>query len=352
MSICRIGHSYTYEKIKMNRMNLNKRIEAFVKLGAELIKYADDFINVNSNSWFTPENVKYALSELSKSLNQKNIQKWLSAYHELKKNNSSKRVGVVTAGNIPLVGFHDFISVLISGNIFVGKLSSKDDKLFLKLINILINIEPRFEKYIDIKKDKLSDFEAVIATGSNNSARYFEYYFGKYPNIIRKNRNSVAVITGNETDEELELLIDDIFMYFGLGCRNVSKLFLPDDYNLDKIFRAAEKYKSVINNTKYYNNYGYNRSIYLMNKTVFWDNNFMLLKEDIGMASPVSVVYFENYSNIETVKKRLELEKENIQCIVSSDKIIEDSICFGETQKPNLWDYADNVDTLKFLIEN
>ena len=331
-------------------MNLEKRISAFVELGKQISEKKDIFKSKNTNTWFTPENVNFAIAETSKMLQKNMLEKWTGMYADLKKEISPKRVGVVTAGNIPLVGFHDFLSVLISGNIFVGKLSSKDSFLMLSIIKLLIEIEPEFKNFINIKEDKLSDFDAVIATGSNNTARYFEYYFGKYPHIIRKNRNSIAILSGNETKEELELLMDDIFMYFGLGCRNVSKLFLPEDYDLAKIFEASEKYKNITNHNKYSNNYGYNRSIYLMNTITFWDNGFMLLKEDINYSSPVSVVFFENYKKLETLKQRLSFDHEKIQCTVSHIKDIENAEYFGKAQQPQLWDYADNIDTMEFLL--
>ncbi|NPA44654.1 MAG: acyl-CoA reductase [Chlorobi bacterium] len=331
-------------------MNLQQRINAFVKLGDAILKNKEALKKGKQNPWFTESNLEYALTEIANSLSKENLEKWTSMYPALQNEQEAKRLGVITAGNIPLVGFHDFLSVLISGNKFVGKLSSKDDKLMPAVIKLLLDIEPRFKDYIFISENKLENFDAVIATGSNNSARYFEYYFGKYPHIIRKNRNSVAVLTGNETDEELQLLADDIFLYFGLGCRSVSKLFLPDNYDLDNIFRNSLKHKEIINHNKYANNYDYNRAIYLMNLTEFKDNGIMLMKEDINMASPVSVVYFENYSKIETVKQRLEIEKDNIQCIVANEGVISNAIPFGESQKPQLWDYADNVDTIEFLL--
>jgi len=331
-------------------MNLQERINAFSKLGDAILKNKENLKQGKQNPWFTEINLKYALTEIGNSLSKENIEKWVSGYPTLQVKKDAKKIGVITAGNIPLVGFHDFLSVLISGNKFVGKLSSKDDKLMPAVIKLLLEIEPKFTDYIFISQNKLENFDAVIATGSNNSARYFEYYFGKYPHIIRKNRNSVAVITGKETDEELQLLADDIFLYFGLGCRSVSKLFLPDNYDLDNIFRNSLKHKEIINHNKYANNYDYNRAIYLMNLTEFKDNGIMLMKEDIGMASPVSVVYFEHYSKIETVKQRLEIEKDNIQCIVADEVVIKDAVFFGESQKPQLWDYADNVDTIEFLL--
>ncbi|MCF6185199.1 MAG: hypothetical protein L3J56_11395 [Bacteroidales bacterium] len=331
-------------------MNLQQRINAFSKLGEIISGNKEKLKQGNHNPWFTPENIDFALGEISKSLNAGNLEKWLSAYTGFQTEKKAKRVGVITAGNIPLVGFHDFLSVLISGNVFVGKLSSKDDKLMLAIIKILKEIEPEFEKFITLTEGKLENFDAVIATGSNNSARYFEYYFGKYPHIIRKNRNSVAVLTGDENDEELQLLADDIFLYFGLGCRSVSKLFLPDGFDSDMIFRNSLKHKNVIQHNKYANNYDYNRAIYMMNKIEFKDNGIMLMKEDIGYASPVSVVYFENYSKLDTVKKRLQNDNEMIQCVVSKEGVIENSVNFGETQKPKLSDYADNIDTIEFLL--
>ena len=333
-------------------MNIHQRINTFTKLGEAIRENKEHLKSGNHNPWFTDENIDFALTEISNSLHQENLEKWMSMYPQLQNEQEAKRVGVITAGNIPLVGFHDFLSVLITGNIFVGKLSSKDDKLMPRVIKLLIEINPKFKKYITLSESKMENFDSVIATGSNNSARYFEYYFGKYPHIIRKNRNSVAVLTGEETDEELQLLADDIFLYFGLGCRSVSKLFLPDGYDLDYVFRNSLKHKNVINHNKYANNYDYNRVIYMMNKIEFKDNGIMLLKEDIAYASPVSVVYYENYSKPETVKKRLLSDNEMIQCIVSKESLIGNTVKFGETQKPKLWDFADNIDTIKFLIES
>ena len=331
-------------------MNLQQRIDAFSKLGESIKKNKEKLAKGNHNLWFTPDFIDFALTETANSLKKENLEQWIAKYPELQKQKSNKRAGVITAGNIPLVGFHDFLSVLISGNIFAGKLSSKDDKLMPAIIKMLIEIEPEFKSRISLTEGKLESFDAVIATGSNNSARYFEYYFGKYPHIIRKNRNSVAVLSGNETDEELQGLADDIFLYFGLGCRSVSKLFLPDGYELDTVFRNSLKHKNVINHNKYANNYDYNRAIYMMNRIDFKDNGIMLMKEDIGYASPVSVVYYEHYSKPDTVKKRLQTDNEMIQCVVSKEELVDNTVNFGETQKPKLWDYADNIDTIEFLV--
>ncbi len=341
-------------------MLLEDRINAFVALGEEISKMLQNegadkelskFMEASySNEWFTEEHIKYSLNALADNLKKENFDAWLKRYQGIE-STEKKRVGVVTAGNIPLVGFHDFLCVLISGYELVIKMSSKDDKLLRGIIDLLISFNSEFEDLIRLEKENLKDFDAIIATGSDNTSKYFEYYFGKYPNIIRKNRNSVAVLTGEESEDELNSLADDIMMYFGLGCRNVSKLYLPEGYDIQKVFKVLFKYKHFVDHNKYANNYTYNKSIYMMNKVPFWENGFAILKEDIGMASPISVIYFEYYSSIETVKERLAIDKENIQCVVAKDGTIEGSVAFGQAQQPQLWDYADNVDTMKFLSE-
>jgi hypothetical protein len=257
---------------------------------------------------------------------------------------------LVLAGNIPLVGFHDFLSVLISGHKVLVKTSSNDQHLIKFLANYLISVNPEIENRITFTDGKLENFDAVIATGSNNTARYFEFYFKDKPRIIRKNRNSVAVLTGNETHKDLVNLGEDIFRYFGLGCRNVSKLFVPKNYNFQPFFKAIYEYKDVIFYEKYSNNYDYNKAVFLMSNFKLLDNEFLTLKEDSSYASPISSVFYEYYESLNEIKNQLEKDSEQIQCIVSKD-IVKNSIAFGETQKPNLWDYADNVDTLAFLKE-
>ena len=324
----------------------NKNLETiFSKKLTEIVEN-DHFYN----PWFTEENIRIAIRATGNSLKEDNIQKWLSEYPELNEEKDPKRIGVVTAGNLPLVGFHDFISVLISGNIFVGKLSSKDDRLLKFIADFLTNANSEFNNQIFFEEKLLTRFDAIIATGSNNTSRYFEYYFGKYPNIIRHNRNSIAVITGFETNEQISLLADDIFQYFGLGCRNVSKLFVPEVYKFDKFFENINHYQHLYQHNKYANNHDYNRSVYLMNQTMHLDNGFVLLKEDIQMASPIAVLYFEYYRNIDTVNQFIDVNKDQIQCVVSESKQVKDAIPFGKAQQPELWDYADNVDTLKFLL--
>jgi hypothetical protein len=259
-----------------------------------------------------------------------------------------KTVGLILAGNIPLVGFHDFLSVVVSGHKVLVKTSSNDQKLLPFLSNYLISINSELENYITFTEGKLENFDAVIATGSNNTARYFEFYFKDKPSIIRKNRNSVAILTGNESHEDLVNLGEDIFRYFGLGCRNVSKLFVPKDYNFENFFKAIYEYKDVIFYEKYSNNYDYNKAVFLMSNFKLLDNEFLTIKEDTSYSSPISSVFYEYYDDLNEITSRLENDADQIQCIVSKDAI-ENSILFGQTQKPNLWDYADNVDTLVFL---
>lgn len=315
--------------------------------------FYNDFIQLielsqSHNGWFTPEQVYHAVQSWAKALTEDNLNQWLSTYDFSKV--QAKTVGLILAGNIPLVGFHDFLSVVISGHKVLVKTSSNDQYLIKFLVKYLISIDSEIENYITFTDGKLEHFDAVIATGSNNTARYFEYYFKEKPSIIRKNRNSVAVLNGSESHEDLVRLGEDIFRYFGLGCRNVSKLFIPKDYNFEKFFKAMYEYKDVIFYEKYSNNYDYNKAVFLMSNFKLLDNEFLTLKEDTSYASPISSVFYEYYDTIEEVKKQFKQDVDQIQCIVSNG-LIEDSIPFGKTQQPELWDYADNVDTLEFLLQ-
>jgi hypothetical protein len=346
-------------EIKNNFVELGKFLSQFSlnnNQQNEQVKYNDLFFNSfvdlitlsqSHNNWFTPDNVHFSISSWSEALTENNLNKWLSAYNFIEK--EPKNVGLILAGNIPLVGFHDFLTVLISGNNVLVKTSSKDDYLIKFLAKYLIALDNRFNEKITFVEDKLENYDAVIATGSNNTARYFEYYFKNKPSIIRKSRNSVAVLTGNETTEEMALLSEDVFRYFGLGCRNVSKIFVPKNYNFDAFFNGMYAQKDVIYYEKYANNYDYNKAVFLMSNFQLLDNEFLTIKEDISHASPISSVFYEYYEDLKEVKERIQQDAEMIQCIVSNGSI-ENSVYFGNTQKPNLWDYADNVDTMQFLI--
>ncbi|MFC3157437.1 Acyl-CoA reductase (LuxC) [Chryseobacterium arachidis] len=296
------------------------------------------------NPWFTIESQKLALAQWADLLTEKNIKSWINEY---KISQLSKRVGLILAGNIPLVGFHDVISVVLSNHIPVIKLSSKDRYM----IPFLLKKWKEFsDNQIEFEfVEKLENFDAVIATGSNNTARYLEYYFKNQLHIIRKNRTSIAVLKGDETDEELQLLAKDIFQYFGLGCRNVTRLFIPEDFVIDRLFENFLGFQEIINHNKYANNYDYNRAIYLLNQEKFWDNNFVMLKEDDKLFSPLSVINFSRYSSLDEVKDFISENEENIQCVVAKQELALDSIALGEAQNPGLNTYADNVDTMKFL---
>lgn len=303
-------------------------------------------LSQSHNGWYTPEQVFFAVNSWAEALTKDNLDQWLSGYDL--SDIEPKTVGLILAGNIPLVGFHDFLSVLISGHKVMVKTSSNDQHLLPFLAKYIIAIEPKLADYVTFVDGKLENFDAVIATGSNNTARYFEYYFKEKPSIIRKSRNSVAVLDGTESEEQMIALGEDIFRYFGLGCRNVSKLFVPKGYNFDAFFGGIFPYQDIIKYERYANNYDYNKAVFLMSNFKLLDNEFLTIKEDTSYASPISSVFYEFYEDLESIKHRLETDSEQIQCIVSKG-IIEDSIPFGKTQRPELWDYADNVDTIAFL---
>ncbi len=296
------------------------------------------------NSWFTQENQKFALKQWANLLTKENLENWLSNYRISK---NPKKVGLILAGNIPMVGFHDVISVILSGNIPLIKLSSKDKQILpflLKKWNEFSDGNVKFEFV-----ERLKDFDAVIATGSNNTARYLDYYFKDSLSIIRKNRTSVAVLNGNETNEQLQFLAEDIFRYFGLGCRNVTRIFIPKEMKLDRLFENFLNFSEIVNHNAYANNYDYNKAIYLLNQDKFWDNNFVMLKEDEALFSPLSVLNFSRYENLDEVKKFIEENEKSIQCIVANPELGLSSENFGEAQNPMLSTYADNVDTMRFL---
>lgn len=341
-----------------------KRISSFIELGNVLrnLQQASSTQNDSKaidhlkavipslkhhNGWFIEKEVHRALGAWGNLLTEKNINEWLLPYSIDTK--VSKTVGLIMAGNIPLVGLHDLLCVLICGHRALIKLSSNDAILLPLLCDVLIEIEPSFEDYITFTDSKLENFDAAIATGSNNSARYFHHYFDAYPNIIRSNRNSVAVLSGNESEEDLKALGSDIFDYFGLGCRSVSKLYVPENYNFDLFFNAIFSFSNIINYSKYANNYDYNKAVYLMSEFKLLDNGFIILKEDKQLCSPLATVFYEHYSDVDSVTNTLASNQNAIQCIVSKDKTLS-AISFGKAQSPKLNDYADQEDTVQFLL--
>jgi hypothetical protein len=353
-------------------LSLEQRIAAFEKLGRFLSQYKEaradeDLQKLNKfflkeyqtvikdaelfNHWFSEENLHFALEQWSLALSEEQLQAWVIDYDEeyFSPRGEAKTVAIIMAGNIPLVGLHDLISVLLAGHKALIKPSSDDAKLIPFVLQMLVAIEKDFAHSLSIAENKMENFDAVIATGSNNSSRYFDHYFGKYPHIIRRNRSSVAILEGDESDEELQALGEDIFRYFGLGCRNVSKAYVPKDFDVQRLFKAFYPFEAVGNNNKYGNNYDYNRAIYLMEHVDFLENGFFIIKEDKALHAPVSVLNIERYEDIELVKKDLEQYSDDLQCIVGKAESLDTAVPFGESQKPKLWDYADNVDTLEFL---
>ncbi|TAI48711.1 acyl-CoA reductase [Flagellimonas allohymeniacidonis] len=339
-------------------------VQAFVKLGSFITEFVEkqdhpeidgltDFSEVlqkaqHQNGWFTVENIIIALKNWGKLLTKTHLEQWLKKY-PFNSNLAPKTIGIVMAGNIPLVGFHDFLCVLLSGNQVLVKLSSNDTVLLPFLTNYLIEQEPLLADRIQFTEEKFENFGAVIATGSNNTSRYFEYYFGKYPSIIRKNRNSVAVLTGHESEAELEALGEDIFRYYGLGCRNVSKIYVPKNYDFDKLFNSVYGFKDIIHQHKYANNYDYNKAVYLMSNMKILDNGFLILKEGESLSSPIASLFYEYYEDVPSLIEKLQEYEAEIQCVVSKG-FMKSEIAFGQTQNPSLDDYADGIDTMDFLL--
>lgn len=347
-------------------MNLEGRLNSLVKLGVIFKnigsdkawsgyqigitdKEYSDFQNLinylpNYNGWFTPAEVRKALLAWGNLLVLENLQKWINSYSP-KDVNSEKVVAIIMAGNIPLVGFHDFLSVYLFGLKAKIKLSSDDNKLLPFILELLSNFDDSIKENFEFVNRKLEDFDAVIATGSNNTARYFHEYFGKYPNIIRKNRTSIAILSGDEKPEELSKLAEDVFTYYGLGCRNVTKLYLPQGYDLNKLFAAFYPFQDVSINNKYANNYDYHKALFLMEGFDLLENGFLLMKEDESLYSPIGTLYYEYYSDRLQLEEKIDAMEDKLQCVVSSIHIP-----FGKAQSPELWDYADNVDTVRFLL--
>ncbi|MDP2175756.1 MAG: acyl-CoA reductase [Bacteroidota bacterium] len=322
-------------------------IKIYQQLGVELSN-VDEFLIHKANThnqWFTPENIMTAINHWAKTLTSEHVSLWLSDYQTQV---SDKKVGIIMAGNIPLVGLHDLLCVVASGKTAVIKPSSQDEVLIKHIVMLLQTIDDRLINKIIIT-ESLKGIDFLIATGSNNSARYFEYYFKEIPKIIRKNRTSVAVLTGNETENELTALADDIYTYFGLGCRNVTHLLLPKDFQLKRLYEAYDKYIDIVHHNKYYNNYMYHKSILLMNLTKHYDNGFMLFQEKEEPHAPIATLNYHYYNDIEDAKAYINQHEELWQCVVCHKKINEEVIPFGKSQQPNLWDYADNVNVLDFL---
>lgn len=332
-------------------MSLDNRVTALAKLGNWFANREPIWFEglcqsaSNQNNWFTAESIEKSFEAWAEALQPEKLHEWLASY---KFGKTSKKVGLVLAGNIPLVGLHDVLSVLVSGHIACLKYSSQDSILMKTVLNTLIQIEPAYKEQI-IEVERMNDVDAVIATGSDNSARYFKHYFGKHPHIIRQNRVSVGIVNGEEDKEDFEKLGEDIFTYYSLGCRNVAKVYLPEGFDLPKLIGSMDKFSKALDHHKYRNNYDYNKSIYLVNKEVHLDSGFFLMRESEELVSPISVLFYETYKSEAGLALKLSAQQDKIQCTVSKDGWFEGSLPFGTAQCPELWDYADGVDTLEFL---
>ena len=346
----------------MKVLSLNQRIQVLADLGERIqfelnhSPYNEAFENLlnkvnQRNPWFTKESVVQSLSVWANLLESNNLNHFISRYETVlfeKKND--KVVLLILAGNIPLVGLHDVICSFLSGSKSMIKVSSKDALLLSYLIEQIKTINSTASDYFEISETKAQGFTHVIATGSNNSARYFDHYFSKFPNIIRKNRSSLAIITQETTDTELEYLANDVFQYFGLGCRNVTQLCVPHSFDFDRLKNAFNSYATIINHNKYANNYDYHKAIALMNGDPFIDFEFILLQNKSMLKSPLGVLHYNFYENVTEVDSYIQEHRANIQCVVSSQSTSFNEVNFGQTQQPKLWDFADQIDTLQFLL--
>jgi hypothetical protein len=336
-AFCQLG-------LVMRNIGENKPWESF-DIGITASEY-DEFNALmgalkHHNGWFTEEMIRKAIGNIGESLNKENLEQWCDQYTFSKK---PKTIAVIMAGNIPLVGFHDFLCVLLSGNRIMAKMSSEDDKLLPVLAEFLICFYPEVTDFISFSDRNMKGFDAVIATGSNSSFLHFEQYFSKYPHIFRKNRTSIAILDGTESESQLKALGDDIFDFFGRGCRSVSHLLLPRSFEINKVFEHIVHQGAVINNKKYGNNYDYNKAVHLMNQEKLLDNNFVLLKETTLLSSPLGMLYYHFYDDVDEVNSYCEEHKDSIQCRVGAG-----GLPFGTAQSPKLNDYADNVDTMQWL---
>lgn len=330
-------------------MNLQERKEILVRLGAYLQSADAEWETARrkataENAWFTPAFIQLSINNIAAEfLAEKKLQVLISRYSIPAENPSPQKVGIVMAGNIPMVGFHDLLCTFLTGNYAVIKLSSKDTVLIQFLVKKMVEWNGAAQPYFTFS-EMLKGCDAYIATGSNNSSSYFAYYFSKYPHIIRKNRTSVAILTGKESDEELEKLADDVYLYFGLGCRNVTKIYVPQGYDFAHLLAFFKKYNYLAEHQKYKNNYDYNLALHLLNKRYFMSNESLLLVEDNSPFSPISQLHYEYYTDAEELRKTLR-NNENIQCVIGQQEV-----SFGEAQCPGICDFADGVDTIEFLL--
>jgi hypothetical protein len=329
-------------------MNLQERINLIGRLGEYMLSETEAWQEakekaVRENSWFIPEFVELAVKNIAESFLEKDaLTNWANHYKLETLDTEPKIVGIVMAGNIPLVGFHDLLCVFITGHIAHVKASSKDEVLIKHLVSVMASWNNKVNELISFSV-MLKGCDAYIATGSNNTAGYFDYYFGKYPNIIRRNRTSVAILSGNETNKELDKLADDVYQYFGLGCRNITKLYVPEEYDFIPLLSAFKKYNYLADHHKYKNNYDYNLAIHLLNKKYYMSNESLLVVEDASFFSPISQLNYEYYKDVDQLIASLN-GKEELQCIAGQN-----FTGFGQVQAPSLFDYADGIDTFQFL---
>jgi len=341
-------------------MYLHERLDLLAELGHYLHSGGDvDLDNAIrqsylENQWFTEKNTRKSLSAVATCfLDREVLEQWVAQYPVHAENHPQKTIALVMAGNIPLVGFHDWLCVFISGHRAKIKLSDKDKRLLPLLTKKMGEWHHESYAYTEFlsENELLRDFDAVIATGSNNTARYFEQYFGKYPHIIRRNRNAIAVLSGLESMADLYALGEDIFSYFGLGCRNVSKIYVPHGYHFDQLLEALHEYRELAHHNKYKNNFDYNLTLLVLNNVPYKNNGCLLLREDPSLSSRIASVHYEYYDELFDLEKTLAEKRDEIQCVVSQIQLKDFKVLpFGKSQSPGLNDYPDGVDVMAFLV--
>ena len=355
----------------MNVLTLERRLEAFARLGRIFLRAAGEDVALprgdvasverlttamplshRANPWFDEENVRRALLALGSVLTEEKLRQWTARYPQLQEERPVRDVLVIMAGNIPLVGFHDMLSVLVAGHRLIARTSSRDAGLHRLAAMILTEVEPAFAERITFTRERPQQIDAVIATGSDNTARHFEYHYKGIPAIIRRNRNSLALLDGTESDDELRGLARDIFWYYGLGCRSVSKIFIPKDYDLEeRLFPFFREHSAVNRLPSYRHNLAYQRAVFTMDGNPFLDAGNLLLTEDTALASPIGVLHYERYHDLSYVVNYVATYVDKIQCLAGNIQAHIDPIPFGVCQFPELGDYADGIDTMDFLLK-
>jgi len=351
-------------------MTLEERIQILIHLGKRLLEEDDYYMAVAKrcayeNPWFTVENIQLATRSIANAyLSEPHLRKWMDHY-KLGAIPLPKNVALVLSGQTPLEGFHDVLCVFVMGHYSQIKLADSDKYLLPYLVKLMKEKDEAsrredrdmFAKYFEFV-ERLKDFDAVIAANSNKkSDRYFKTYFGKYPHIIRQQKNGVAILEGKETSEDLKALAKDVFQYFGLSNRSVAKLYVPKDYDFQLLLEVFHQHNKLVLNSKYKNNFDYNTALLMMNSVPYLSNGAIVLKEDTAFQSRIATLHYEFYTDKKVLVNTLLESEDAIACVVSIQDLpkgLEEkeivTIPFGTAHELDLMNYGDGVDTMDFLL--